>query len=143
MSSMAVNSVSKKVLITDEKAVKDASLLNGPVIHATSSKLCHDNHDSSGSDPDRKTSSPQSVVTDMKRKKGSRKPVLEESKRKKLLTESTDSERESASDKDSDSDKKSDVGQNHKSGEDSGKKRCWEPNTNLSTLPKNEGGKFI
>lgn len=141
MSSMAVNSVSKKVLITDEKAVKDASLLNGLVIHATSSKL-YDNHESSGSDPDRKTSSPKSVVTDMKRKKGSR-TVLEESKRKKLSTESTDSERESVSDKDSDSDKKSDVGQNDKSGEDSGKKRCWEPNTNLSILPKNEGGKFI
>lgn len=142
MSSMAVNSVSKKVLITDEKAVKDASLLNGLVIHATSGEL-NDNHVSSGSDPDRKTSSPKSVATDIKRKKGSRKPVLEESKRKKLSTESTDSERESVSDKDSDSDKKSDVGQNDKSGEDSGKKRCWEPNTNLSTLQKNEGGKFI
>lgn len=143
MSSMAVNSVSKKVLLTDEKAVKDASLLNGLVIHATSGKQLYNNHDSSGSDPDRKTSSPKSVATDMKRKKGSRKPVLEESKRKKLSTESTDSERESVSDKDSDSDKKSDVEQNDKSGEDSGKKRCWEPNTNLSTLQKNEGGKFI
>lgn len=138
---MAVNSISKKVLITDEKAGKDASLLNSLIFHATSGKLT-DADDSSGSDPDREASSPKRVPPDVKRKKGPRKPFLEESKRKKLSAGSTDSERESVSDKDSDSDKNSDVVQNDKSGEDSGKKRNREPNTNLSTLQKHEG-KFI
>lgn len=138
---MAVSSINKKKLITDEKAVKDASLLNGLMFHATSGKLS-DADDSSGSDHDRKAS-PKSVPPDVKRKKGFRKLVNEKSKRKKLSAGSTDSDKESVSDKDIDSDKKSDVGQYDKSGEDSGKKRLRDSNTNLLTLHKNDEGKFM